>query len=265
MKKIISLLLVAVMCLSLSACKSEEVKAVEEAISAIGVVSFSSEEKIQKAEEQFSLLSEKEQAKVENSSILVEAREEFEKIKNEKIYNEAKKAYDCLKENSDLSDKHTEDIQNVWNWSIFDMDDVHEYIIYSSIALQTNDFTEEELENAAKNHPSFLYTDLYFTPEYLVKDWNNCIALLYFAITERGVIDDINENRANAETALKNLKNTYNDEKYYPALQEYYNAVSSYVEFFLEYSGNLGNYSTEKSKYTDEVKRCENELKILLG
>ena len=48
-----------------TATQADIVKAVEEAISAIGVVSFSSEEKIQKAEEQFSLLSEKEQAKVE--------------------------------------------------------------------------------------------------------------------------------------------------------------------------------------------------------
>lgn len=83
MKKIISLLLIAVMCLSLSACKSEEVKAVEEAISAIGVVSLDSEKAIIDAEKAFAALSEDDKNKVSNYNSLLEARSKYDDIPKE--------------------------------------------------------------------------------------------------------------------------------------------------------------------------------------
>lgn len=89
MKKIIALVLCAVMLLSLCACgKSKKVQNVDDLILAIGEVSLDSADKIETAESAYAELSEKDKEKVENYSILLDARKTYD-IKKEEARQEA--------------------------------------------------------------------------------------------------------------------------------------------------------------------------------
>lgn len=74
MKKVISLVLVLVMCLSLTACKSKEARNVEKLIDAIGEVTLGSESAIISAENAYRALTEEDTAEIENYEILTTAR-----------------------------------------------------------------------------------------------------------------------------------------------------------------------------------------------
>lgn len=78
MKRILSIVLCIALCLSLCACgKSEAVKSVESAISAIGTVTLDSGDAIAAAEEQYEALPAEEQGDVENIAELEAARETY--------------------------------------------------------------------------------------------------------------------------------------------------------------------------------------------
>ncbi len=79
MKKLIIAILLLSLCMSLTACKSEDVKAVEQQISEIGTVTLQSENAIVAAENAFNALSEEDRQKVENAGTLTEARSAYEK------------------------------------------------------------------------------------------------------------------------------------------------------------------------------------------
>ena len=84
MKRIITLLLAAVMVFSFSACgKSKDIQAAEDAISAIGEVTLESEGLIIQAEKLFGILTDAEKAEVSNRLTLVEAREQFNQMKKD--------------------------------------------------------------------------------------------------------------------------------------------------------------------------------------
>lgn len=80
MKKMLLLLLVCTAVFFCACGKSEEVKAVENLISNIGTVSFSSSEDIQAAQNAFDALSDDDKKKVSNYQTLEEARKAFESL-----------------------------------------------------------------------------------------------------------------------------------------------------------------------------------------
>jgi len=83
MKKILALLLAAVMCLNIAGCsesKGEYVIKLENLINEIGEVTFESETKINEAEQFYSFLSEDDKKQVSNYSVLQSAREEFDSL-----------------------------------------------------------------------------------------------------------------------------------------------------------------------------------------
>ncbi len=89
MRKIVALVLCAVMLLSLCACgKSKKVQNVDDLILAIGEVSLDSADKIETAETAYAELSEKDKETVENYSILLDARKTYD-IKKEEARQEA--------------------------------------------------------------------------------------------------------------------------------------------------------------------------------
>lgn len=80
-KKAVSLILCVVFCFSLSACgKSDEVKAVEHAISSIGTVELDNEKAILAAEDMFDSLSDEEKEQVDNYDALTDARAEYNSL-----------------------------------------------------------------------------------------------------------------------------------------------------------------------------------------
>lgn len=81
MKKWLTLLLVVILSLLLVACgKSDAVKATEEAIAAIGTVSYDSIDLIENAEKLYNFLTDSEKEKVGNRLDLVDAREAYDKL-----------------------------------------------------------------------------------------------------------------------------------------------------------------------------------------
>lgn len=84
MKKLLCLLLVLAMCLSFCACgKSDAVKNVEAQIAGISEDPLQSREAVEAALEAWGLLTEKEQGKVENAQILLDAQEKMEQERQE--------------------------------------------------------------------------------------------------------------------------------------------------------------------------------------
>ena len=94
-KKCVICVLVVIMSVLLGACgKSEAVTHTEELISSIGEVSLESEDLIIEAEKAYNALSDKEKEKVENYTILTEAREKVDsliKAKEEAIKEEERR------------------------------------------------------------------------------------------------------------------------------------------------------------------------------
>lgn len=81
MKRTITILLVLIMVLSLTACgKSEAVKQTESAIDEIGTVSLESENAIANAEKLYNILTDKEKEKVSNRLTLVNSRDEYNSL-----------------------------------------------------------------------------------------------------------------------------------------------------------------------------------------
>lgn len=80
MKRILVICFCIVIMTSLGACKSSAVKAVEQAITSIGIVTIDSENAIEAAENAYSELSDKEKAKVSNYSNLIAARSSYNAI-----------------------------------------------------------------------------------------------------------------------------------------------------------------------------------------
>ena len=84
MKRTFTLFLAVLMCLSLCACgKNEAVKNTESLIAAIGKVTLDSESAIVAAEEAYAALTAEEKEKVENYTVLTDARSIFDSAKEE--------------------------------------------------------------------------------------------------------------------------------------------------------------------------------------
>ena len=106
-------LLITILAISLmmNACgKSAAVKQTEELINAIGDVSINSEETIIEAEEAYNALSDSEKEKVENSDILINARDSIDSLKIIQAEEEAKKrAQEREKKNAEIKAKRAEE------------------------------------------------------------------------------------------------------------------------------------------------------------
>ena len=112
MKKLIALLLAAVMCLSLVACgKSEAAKTMDEMIEGIGNVTLESEEAIAAAEKMYEALTEEQKSELDNYALLVAARAELDKLIEESI--PTKEEMLAIAEEYSSSDIQNDSIENI--------------------------------------------------------------------------------------------------------------------------------------------------------
>ena len=128
MKKVISLLLALVLCLSLCACgKSEAVKNVEAMIDALGEITLESIDAIRSAEDAYNALTEDEQKKVGNYETLTEARDAYyelalvgEWVRNYFSIYDIESNYEAVSIilNSDMTGTHYEDANKPLTWSV---------------------------------------------------------------------------------------------------------------------------------------------------
>lgn len=106
MKKIIALVLVLVMCLSLTACKSKEAKKVESLIEAIGEVTLDSETAVISAENAYNALTDEDKAEIENYEILITARSTLDSL-IDAVLNEKYNHGLSLMDNGDYQSAYT--------------------------------------------------------------------------------------------------------------------------------------------------------------
>lgn len=257
MKKIISLVLALVMCLSLCACgKSQAVKDVEEVIKAIGEVSLDSEEAILKAERMYDYLTDSEKSKVENKGVLVEARYAYDKLYTDTIYNTAKEAYDLMNEAYAIYLFNAHGLNNAMNfgesanaWTM-DSDFCKRYAEASNGVLDLPKLTEQEVRDALE----YLYNDNGLSGN-VKADKFFCMTLFNRAcVFIRGYRAlDIMED---AGVLLLKLKDTYHDEKYYPILKEYFDFVATGNDFNTDpnnFVPRIAEYQTTESQYKQEI------------
>ena len=260
MKKVISLFLVVVMCLSLVACgkgKSEAVKAAEEAIAAIGEVTVDSGETIANAEKYYNILTDAEKAEVENRMALVDAKEAFEKIRGQIVYTNAKEAYEKLKEVAELCVSGMDAIYGAWYFGIYNASKSYTGMFDYQLSCDVPGFSSGELE-AARNA-------LGISEQSAKKDWQNSLWIVEQAITMRGDYDTINANMAEAEKVLQSLTEEYDDYTYYPKLKDYYASIKSYVEFFLSPSGSFNQLADTINNYENGIRTLESDVSFLFN
>ena len=256
MKRVISLILVFVICISLSACgKSKPIKAAEEAIDAIGEVTVNSGEAIANAEKLYNILTDAEKSKVDNRLVLVDAQEAFEKLQGELVYANAKEAYEQLKDVASLCVTGMDAIYGAWYFGIYEADDTYSSSFFYTMSLDVPGFTSTELEDAANA--------LGISSTLASADWNYCLWIVEEAISARGDYNTITTNMENASKILQSLTDEYDDYTYYPKLKEYYSAVDSYVTFFVSPTGSFNQLADTINNYENNIRTLESDVGFL--
>jgi len=256
MKRIISILLVIVMCLSLCACgKSKAAKAAEEAIAAIGEVTIDSGEAIANAEKLYGILTDAEKAEVENRLVLVDAQEAFKKVQSEIVYKNAKEAYEKLKEVSQLCVSGMDAIYGAWYFGVYKADDARSFDY--QLSLEVPGFSSSDIEAARES--------LGISELSAQSDWEYSLWIVEEAITLRGDYDTVNANMAAAEKVLQSLTEEYDDYTYYPKLKEYYSAIKSYVDFFTSPSGSFNQLADTINSYENGIRTLESDVSFLFN
>lgn len=270
MKKVISLILVLVMCLSLCACgKSKPVKEAEAAITAIGEVTADSGEAIKTAEKLYNILTDAEKAKVKNRLTLVDAREAYDGLQSEIVYSNAKEAYEKLNEVADMCVSGMDDIYGAWYFGIYEAKDVRSTSASTfcySMALEVPNFSSDELEEATQAYANYYGND-WCTKDKIVSwaknDWQKCVEIVEMAFVQKDYYSSIEKEMAEAEGILQELTNTYDDYTYYPKLKDYYSSVKSYVDFFTSPSGSFNQLADTINSYENSIRTTAADVSFL--
>ena len=256
MKKTIVVFLTLAMALCLCSCgKSKDVKAAEDAISAIGTVTLDSAEAIEYAEKLYNILTDSEKSDVSNRITLVEARESFDRLRKEQIYHNAKTAYDKLNEAASICIKGMDDIYGAWYFGIYKADDCTTLNLYTKFAAETPHFSSSQLELAAKALNLNTYT--------VKSDWQYCLDVVEIAILADGSYDKLDFLLADARSVLQELTETYGDYEYYPKLKDLYSKVSSYAEFFKSPSGSFKQLADTINDYENTIRTYQTDIGFL--
>lgn len=259
MKRILSLLLIAAMCICLCACgQSKAAKAADEAIAAIGEVTIDSGEAIANAEKLYSILTDDEKSTVKNRLVLVEAQEAYSELREEIVYENAKTAYEQLKKVSELCITGMDSIYDAWHWAMYDLNDVYaDSAVFLSMGFEVTGFTVDEIEGAAEA--------LGYDGGDAKANWNVCLWVAQQALTERGDYAEVQANMDSAAAILQELTEEYDDYTYYPKLKEYYSSISSYVDFFVSPSGSFNQLADTINSYENGIRTLEADVAFLFS
>ena len=257
MKKIIAVILVLCIAASLSACgKSQSVKDVEKAISAIGKVTLDSGEDIEKAERMYDYLTESEKAQVDNKGDLVEARNSYDKLCSEILYNTAKEAYELM--------------NTAYSMYVYDGRGLRDAMSFAAKA-KAYTMDDDFCKRLADATPDYMGLPK-LTEQEIAEGMQYCYDMNYFEGNEKAtqaVCMIIFQNTftyirkyapwdelENAGVLLLELQDTYHDEKYYPVLKEYFDFVSTGYTFHTDLSNlssRLTDYESQKALYMQQI------------
>lgn len=276
MKKGISLVLVLVLCLSLYACgKSKAVQEVETAISAIGEVGVDSREAIETAEGLYSALPDKDKEQVENYSLLVEAREEYEKAY---VFELSKEAYENIKTAYELVSNFGSDYYRVRFLSVWKSDEVKNKGV-SFLAEDLHYISEDELREGIRleieeQHEKGVdwLTEKHLTDmDYLLSElsYNSSLAVCLYATRNAyglsGKTAEIGDALNSAKEQMKELSEKYSDYTHYPNLKDFFSATSSYYETCFLSGNSLEQYKQLFTDYEKIGKEYISDLDFIFG
>ena len=295
MKKVISLLLVLLLCLSFCACgKSEAVIAVEEAISNIGEVSIESGETIARAQKLYDILTDKEKSQVENRLVLADAAEAYERAlesEKERIrlenYSTIKGIYSELKEAYEIVDQHGTDLYTAWQLGIhekekfkganlngsmkyldsklfLEYEDLIDGAAYALIVNVYGSDWNEKTEQVKQNNRDAVATGTLF---YMAS--NNitaaCVCTVSGAYLLNGSVESINTALNNYCLVKADL--SANDEfvAEMAQLEQMYVAIKSYLDYCQNPTGSFNSASDTINDYRTVVRDCISSLDSLLS
>ena len=257
MKRILSLSLAVLLCLSLCACgKSKEAKAVDDLILSIGEVTAESAETVQAAAEAYNALSEKDRESIENYETLKKAQEDLFYIEFYDLSNRLLEVYYNCKQVSNGTRIIWDNVGSQEFWTS-----------YNAVRILNQDLSKAEYDelhmkiSGAKAYatiwcaarglcPSNVYDVNKMTDDGQEKtidlcvDFNNCYTL-------------ISENMDPIAEDVRILKNAYQDnfQDEVNTLNELCIEVSMYADFALEPSGSLSSYTSTEKDYQNSIDR----------
>ncbi len=140
MKRVLSLLLIAVLCMSLAGCKTQRVKDCEMTIENIGTVTPESEPYIIVAEAVYATLSEEEKADVENYQTLVDARLTYDGLFEVATFDEDNwwEYFDLALLNMWEEDENGEARSLVNDYAFFLLDEYKDKILWDTLELSVD-------------------------------------------------------------------------------------------------------------------------------
>lgn len=264
MRKIVALILAAIISLSLCSCgKSENVRAVEKAISDIGKVTIQSGEAIANAERLYNLLTEEEKDRVKNSQKLTDAIQSYEKIAKTLSRDAATEVYEHLYNAAQLCSSGMDAIYGAWYFGIYEAQNAYGFrdsdasYFCREMSISVPGVTGDELYDA--------FIRLNMTISMAKYDWQASIELVQSALAARGDYNAVLNHLNEADALLRVMNEEYRDTTYYPVLVNYYSAVFAYMDFFVNPSGNLSQLAGTINSYESTIFTRQSEVLLLIG
>lgn len=294
MKKIITFVLTLVMCLPLCGLAyGENVKSVEEKISAIGEVTLDSKEAIESAQQAFDALTEDEKAEVTNYFKLVKSQtalKELEELEEQRLIEEQEKAkfdmgketYESIKASWQVVDLMGDDLYNIWNGSIWKKEEMSKkgiQFFVDNTSLDEKDIIEGL---ASRNYVNERYAKTGVTWIEVSEDvkqfyrdstvelfekaskQRQCLGMAdsLLAIVNAYMLNGKADNvRQSLETVKRNMKEL-TDDRNYDSLKGFYLVTSNLLDFCMSPSGSFNQYCILLNDYRKDARNYMNELDI---
>ena len=257
MKKVITLVLCAVMLLTLCACgKSKEAQNVDDLILAIGEVSIDSAEKIAVAEEAYNALSDKDKSTVENFSVLNDAIISLRRAQFDKEY------VDLVSRLEDLNDKSQQIFSTTYLiWENSGTDELESRLVCVQ-AFQTEEnvaFLKENLGRSflglvvgARSALTGEKLSLDISDSQKEKVIEKCMEYNTLCNSAKDAFKALEEDLKSFGT---NYESDFSEEV--DNLNSWCIESSLYTEFSMTPSGTMSNYANQNSTYHDNLNRFQ--------
>lgn len=236
MKKTLSVLLILLVALTLSACRTQATKDADNLIKNIGTVTLDSDEAISQAEEAVSALTDEEKESLKNASILSAARSSYDTLVQIDDTEKAIAAIGTVTLDSETTIKKARDLYNnctaevkdaITNYDILEKAERDFHILKTENLISkigTVNLSSNEAITAAENE----YKNLSADEQNAISNYNTLTA----ARSEYNELEKKEKNRQ-AQAALTKLKSDYDKVTgitwYYPSTMPKYIDSRSYV------------------------------------
>lgn len=286
MKKALSLLLALSMALVLCACgQTEAAKHADETIAAIGQVTESSLQQIEKAEAEVAALSEKEADSLNNLETLKEARSAYNELleaESKRAFTVSKDAYDEITAAYEITSVFGTNVYTAWHRAIYDKESVLEGGIEylskelgltkeelcegTAFALATwgarkdwneLDDTEKGVYRATAKGDDIGAFSFYDNNDLLFSFCTQCVVGTYIT---NGEVEEVQKSLNEAKSLMKELSDKYSDYEHYPSLKGYYTTTKSYFDFCQNPTGSFNQLTDTVNNYSNEIRDYKADL-----